>query len=327
MNTMKTSRFLQQLGTMLESGVPLLRGLKTLAGCVPGRLGEIAGHVRASVERGAPLHVALSEHGGFLTPVEQALVKVGEESGTLDGVLMELAARREAQSEVRKRIATRLIYPAIVLHLAMCVGTLLAVVSPEGGVMAGVRFLVKAVLVVYGLGFGLYYGYTRRWLVPSVGRMVDRLAYNAPLVGRMVRRTCLVRFCQAFEAMYVGGIAHPRALALSAESCGNFVFRSRLQQAVPMVSNGIDLGEALQMTGAFDPETVSRLITGVQSGRIEETLALIRKQAELDARTASDRLAVVLPTGLYLLVVIWAASIVFRFYAAYFARINDVLNQ
>ncbi len=328
MSFKRTAQFLRQLGTMLEAGSPVLRSLKTIAASFPGRLSGVATQLAQRVEGGATLHQAMEDHRDLLDSVELTVLKVGEQSGRLDLILIELAKRREAEIEIRKRIATRLIYPAIVLHLAILVGALVTAVRPGGSLGAGLLYLAKAVATVYGIGFGLRFAWKLRRRIPPYGRVVDTAAYYAPFIGRMVQRSCLIRFCQAFESMYVGGIAHPRALILAAEAAGNYVFENRLKQAVPMVEQGDELGESLQLSGAFDPDTVSKLITGIKSGRLEEALIAIRKEAEFDARTASDRLAVILPTILYIGVVVWAAIFVIaKFYIAYFARINEALGQ
>ncbi len=312
---------------MLEAGLPALHGLRTLAGCAPGRFRTIAADLYTCVERGAPLHEALARHVGLLDPVELALIRVGEETGRLDRVLLDLAERRDAQHHVRRQLVTRLIYPAILLHVAVFVSALLAVLGPGGSLSAGIACLLRTLLPIYILGFGLYHGYRVRHRVPALGRAVDRVAYALPFVGRMVRRSCLIRFCQSFEALYTAGILHARALALAAGATGNCIFEHRLLRAVPWVANGVDLGDALQRTGAFDAETVSRLVTGVRSGRLEEALLGIRKQAELDARTTSERLTAIVPTVLYLAVVVWVAVfVILKFYLNYFAQIREALK-
>ncbi len=330
MSSKRKAQFLRQLGTMLGSGMPVLRSLQNLSVSFPGRLAGVAGQLRESVERGASLHQAVSRQRGLFDPLEVALVDAGERSGRLEHVLIQLAERREALNELRKRILTRLIYPALLLHVAMLAGAVISAVDLNGGgiqVRDGIVYLVKAVVVVYGIGTALYLAYALRWSVPPYARALESMAYSLPLVGRMVQRGSLIRFCQAFEALYVAGVAHPPALTLAAGASGNAVFETRLKRAVPEVANGTDLGEALQLCGAFDPDTVSQLMTGVQSGKIEEALNTIREAAELDARTASDRLAVIVPILLYFGVAIWAAYLIISFYIAYFARISEALNM
>lgn len=327
MSSTQTAQFLRQLGTMLESGLPALRCLRTLESSFPGRLRKTAAQLRQRVERGATLHEAMAARADLFVPIELALIGAGEQSGRLDRILVELADRREEQHRLKKSIVTRMIYPVILLHVGIGVGTLLAVISPGGGTAAGMRFLVKALGFIYGTGLGLHLAYKHRRRVPWFARAIDRLAYGAPVIGRIVKRLSLVRFCQAFEAMYVAGLSHPQTLSLAADACGNVVIENRIRQAVPMVSQGVDLGDALQGVRAFDPMVTGRLITGVQSGRIEETLIGIRKEAEADARTSVDRLAIVVPTLLYILIVVWIGFfVVLKFWLAYFARINEVLN-
>ncbi len=327
MGLMQVAHFFRQLGTMLESGLPAVRSLRSLETSFPGRMRRVAGEMRQRIEAGATLHDAVTGQGRLFAPIEMALIRAGEQSGRLDRILIELAERREEQYRVRKSIVTRMIYPAILLHVGIATGTVLAVVSPGGGLAAGIWFALRAVVWLYGIALALYFVLKNRRGVPWFGRAIDRLAYVLPVLGRIVRNLCLVRFCQAFEATYMAGLSHPQALELAAEACGNILVENRLKQTLPMVSQGVDLGDALQATRVFDPMTTGRLVTGIQSGRLEETLIAIRKEAELNARTSIDRVAIVVPTLLYILIVLWVGIfIVLKFWLAYFAQIDEALN-
>ncbi len=327
MSSTQIAYFFRQFGSMLEAGLPALRGLHTLETSFPGRMRRIAGLLRKRIEAGGTLHQAMAEQGSLFQPIELALIHAGESSGRLDRMMIELAERREDQHRVKKGIVTRMVYPAILLHVGIAAGTILAVVSPDGGPEAGIRFGLTALIWLYAVVLGIYVVLKDRERVPWFSHAVDRVAYFAPISRGLVRQLCLVRFCQAFEAMYVAGISHPRALTLSADASGNIVVANRLRAAVPMVSQGVDLGEALQKVRAFDPMTTGRLITGVQSGRLEETLISIRKGAELNAQTTINRLAIVLPTLLYIGIMLWVGiCVVMKFWLSYFRQLEEVLG-
>ena len=220
----------QELATLLGAGIPLLAALDTLLKQHRGRFRTVLQGVRDEVAAGASLADALGERPAYFDELAVSIVRVGESTGTLEASLAQLADFKEEAQHLRSRVATALLYPAIVSIVGLAVGTflmtyvvpnLLSALTETGKDLPAVTRLVKgasdfllgwwwAILAVLtGLAAG------GRLLASSDrGRLVlDRLLLAVPVLGDLVRKENTSRMAVVLAAL---GLLATRALSSGA---------------------------------------------------------------------------------------------------------------
>lgn len=272
----------RQLSTLLSAGVPLIEALQTLAAENSGFQREMLIAVREAVSGGLSLHKALEQFGTVFPEFYINMVHSGEQSGTLDRVLMSLADFLEGQQALRARVQTSLIYPVLMVSVSVLVLSFLftfvipKIVTIFRDTKASLPFItvllisVSTVFVKYwwalaaaaaGIAFSL------RRFVRTHRLEVDRFILTLP--GSLIQSLYYARFARTLGFLLGGGLPMLKALALAARSVGNREIERVVVAAERKVAEGQSLSSALE---GFPPVFIQLIATGEKSGKMSETL-------------------------------------------------------
>ena len=239
------------------------------------------------------------------------MVEVGENSGTLEEVLDQLADFRDRSLQLKDRIIGAILYPAIVLVAALGVSIfLMTVVVPmllTNLVEAG-RTLPWPTRVLKGMSdFLLSYGWTlavgavvavamiTAVLNTTAGRRTwHRIMLRIPVLGSLSSRQSLARLTATLSTLLRSGIDYLKAAEVAARATGNLVFREALLESSHQVRAGSDIGAALEQTGVFPPLVVHVFTVGQASGRLEDMLDRLARNYDREVASLANRLASVL---------------------------------
>lgn len=304
--------FLRELSTLLGVGVPLTEAVETLARQHRGAFHTVLLGLRDRVAAGASLAQAMQEAGGgTFDDLAVHITEVGEDSGTLDASLSRLADFRERSEQLRGRVATALIYPGIVLVVALVSSLFLmtfivprilqplieqgqALPLPTRIVKSASDFVVAwwwliaagVAAVIAGGGMALR---TRR------GRLAwERFLLRVPILGELVRKQAIVRVCVVIGTLLKSGIVFARAIQIAQRTTSSLIIREALVDCETAILAGSDIGLAIERSGAFPPLAVQLFSVGQQSGRLEEMLDRLAETYDQQVTTTSQRLAAVL---------------------------------
>jgi type II secretory pathway component PulF len=321
----QTTTFIRELATLLGVGVPLLEALQTIARQHPARLRNGIMLLRDRVAAGASLAAAMGEQPRIFDELCVNLTEVGEDAGTLDTSLERLAEFCERSDQLRNRVGTALIYPAIVSLLAVFSSVfLMTFVVPkilEPLVEQGLPLPLPTRIVKGTSDFLLDWW----WLIATAFALViaactillrsergrrawDRAVLRLPLLGDLVRKQAIVTIAVVLGTLLRSGIVFVRALQIAQRTTGNRVLRDALSRCEIAITAGGDIGDALEQTRAFPPMVVQIFALGQQSGRLEEMLDRLAVAYEQQVNTAAQRLAAVLEP---LLIVLLALLVLF----------------
>jgi type II secretory pathway component PulF len=301
----------RELSTLLGVGVPLLEALDTIARQHRGRFHAVVMTLRDRVSAGASLAVAMAGQPRVFDELCVNITEVGEDAGTLDSSLDRLAEFRERSEQLRGKIGTALIYPAIVSAVAVFASMFLMtfvvpkILQPllEQGlplpfptrVVKGLSdfvlswwwaLLAGATLIVAGIALSMKSRTGRyRW---------HSMLLRLPLLGDLVRKQTIVHIAVVLSTLLRSGVVFVRALQISQRTTGNLVLRDALRRCEVAVSAGGDIGAALEDTRAFPPLVVQIFALGQQSGRLEEMLERLANDYEKQVSSAAQRLTAVL---------------------------------
>jgi general secretion pathway protein F len=299
----------RQLATLLASGLTLEQSLNALIEEADAPLTrEVLRGVLTEITAGSSLAVALGSYANSFPDFYRALVHGGAESGALTLVLEHLADYLDARQALRQKTSLALLYPVLVMLVAVTIVTgLLVYVVPQvvdvfeqsrqtlplltTSLIALSDFLRTSwPYLVAGLAGLITFAHLalRR---PHIRTRTDILLLRLPWLGSLIRSLNTARFASTLAILVSGGVALPAALKSSARVMGNSALRNAVEAADLRVQEGASLARALGETRIFPPLLVHMVASGETSGKLGQ---MLRRAAVLETQSLERRLAVFL---------------------------------
>ncbi len=288
--------FTRQLATLIDAGLPLLRGLNVLAKQERDvLLKNTINQVADSVQGGSTFSESLAQHPKIFNKLFVNMVKAGELGGVLELVLSRLAEFQEKAQKVKNKVKSAMIYPVIVLSLAMIIMAFLFVfIVPKFESifhdMLGDKPLPAITQFVIGdqrLHATSLADSARRdrrvdrratklSLARPRGRaVIDRVELRAPLFGDLTRKSSISRFARTLGTLVTSGVPILQALNITRETAGNTVIANAISQVHDTVKEGESIVQPLEASGVFPPMVISMVDVGEETGQLPEMLLKI----------------------------------------------------
>lgn len=302
---------IRELSTLLASGIPLLEALDSLVAQHGRGFRESLLQVRERVAAGSGLAEAMRAQPLVFDELTIHMVEVGENSGTLDTVLDQLANFSERYLQLKDRVTSALFYPVVVFMLSMGIGIfLMTVVVPmlldnllEAGktipwptrvlktmsdVLTNYGFLLLALVGLFAFLITVIFRTTR-------GRQLwHRTVLKLPLVGGMALKQEISRAALITSTLLRSGIVLLTALEIASRSARNSVVKAAFESARAAIQRGEEIGDALADAKIFPPTVVQIFSVGQQTGKLEELLERLADNYDRQVATLSLRLATLL---------------------------------
>ncbi len=292
----EVSLMLRQLATLLEAGLPLEQALAVLIEQGEHEaMRQVIAALRSEVLAGSTLARAMEKHKSTFPDIHRALIRAGEESGELATVMDKLASYSENQQALQQKIGLAMVYPAIVVIVAVLVvgGLLIFVVPPVVEVFQQTRqalplltralillsdFLAAAWLYLIGLialaGFGAH----RALQNEAIRHQFHLKLLRVPLLGKLIRGSNTARMASTLSILVGSGVGLLTALTAASGVVNNLPMRRAVEDAALKVREGASLSRALAASGLFPPVLVHLISSGEQSGRLDTMLDRVAKQ-------------------------------------------------
>ena len=307
----QVTEFTRELAIMLSSSMPLDRSLIILQGLTHSEeMADIISDVTDRVRRGSTLADAFAQHRAF-SGFYVNMVRAGEAGGALDVTLTRLAEYMERSKGLRQTVASAMIYPAILLLVAVVsLIVLLGFVVPKFADLfsdMGASLPVPTqVVMAMGDWVANYW-----WLLAVViggsiwsfrqllqqdefrGKFDARLL-KVPLVGDLIAKMEISRLARTFGTMLNGGVAIEQALSICLTTVGNRALQQDLHLSVAALKEGKMLGEILMERGNFPALALHMIQVGEETGQLEEMLLKIADIYETEMDGAVKRLLALL---------------------------------
>ncbi len=299
------------------------------------RLRRVLENVREAVRGGASLSEAAEQHPDVFPPLFVASLRVGEKSGDLPDTLARYITHLKRAIALQKKVVSALFYPAILLGLTtLVVIFLLTVVVPALTQMyldfdAELPYATQLLLTITGLVreyflimlplpllavLGLW-----QWRRTVTGRVsLDRLLVRLPLFGQIIHGFSLATFCRTLGTVLAGGMTMVPGLEIAAGSVHNRATQADLYRAIPAVTGGASVAEALETARAAPPLVLEMVGVGERTGGLEEMLHHVADfiEEELDHRLST--LATLAGPAIMVTMGILVAAIVITMYLPIF---------
>jgi type IV pilus assembly protein PilC len=333
----------RQLATLVEAGMPLLRGLRILHQQETNRtLKDILARVATDIESGSSLSETLLLHPRVFNPLYVNMVKAGEIGGALDITLRRLAEFMEKAQKIKGKVRAAMYYPMAVLFVATAIMILMTVfviprfklvfqdLAPGSQMPAFTNFVLgisEAVrhhlpgtaLLVLALGVG------GAWLLRTAwGRWTfDRLKLSLPAVGPVIRKVSVSRFARTLGTLLSNGVPILQALAIVRETAGNLVIGRVVSAVHDSVKEGETVAAPLKASGVFPPVICGMVDVGEQTGALPDMLMKIADGCDDEVDNAVNAMTSLLEP----LLIIFLAVIVGSIVIALFLPILGIINN
>ena len=319
----------RQLATLVGAGIPLVDALVALIDQVENaRFKSIWADVKQRVNEGAGFGDALSAHPRTFSGLYINMVRAGESSGALDVVLNRLADFTESQAELRSKLVGTMIYPALMIVVAIAViGILFMFVIPKISqifltqkvalplptqILIGASNLIKDWWFVIFPMIGLaIYGF-RRYIDSERGRpWWDGFVLDAPIFGPLVRMVAITRFCRTLSTLIGSGVPLLTAFDIVKNVVQNTQLLKVIEMARDCVKEGESIAAPLKRSGQFPPIVVHMIAIGERSGTLEQMLGNVAQSYEVQVDTRLRAMTSILEPLILVLMGMVVAFIVF----------------
>jgi type IV pilus assembly protein PilC len=296
--------FTRQFSVMLDAGLPLVQCLEILGEQEENRTFQaIITQVRSDVESGSSLADAMRKHPKAFDNLYTNMVAAGEAGGILDIILQRLSVYIEKAVKLNNQVKSALIYPTSVIVIAsLVVFVILKWVIPVfaqlfSGVGSEMPWLTRMVIgasnfvgnyspfLVLVVVFGVVA--LRRWhKTPHGRRVIDGALLKIPIIGMLLRKIAVARFCRTLSTLTASGVPILDGLEITARTSGNAIIEDAIMAVRKSVEEGKSVSEPLAQTKVFPTMVVQMINVGEQTGALDQMLSKIADFYEEEVDTA-----------------------------------------
>jgi len=302
------SVFFRQLSTMINAGLPLVQCFELAErGAEKKSMLKLLQDVRHGLEGGSPLGETLRQFPKEFDRLTCSLIEAGEQGGILDTILLRLCTYKEKALSLRAKIKSAMVYPVAIVVVAFIVTAILMIFvipvfgemfadfgadlpAPTKITMAISEAFVEYWYLVVGAPIALVFALRAIYRTPQGRYQIDKLLLNLPVLGDVLRKAAVARFCRTFATLVAAGVPILESLDTVAETSGNVVIEEVILQSKESISQGQTLTAPLEASGVF-PVMVTQMISiGEQTGSLEDMLSKIADFYEEEVDTAVDNM-------------------------------------
>src|SRR6266542_276891 len=287
--------FTRQLATLVDAGLPLLRGLRVLEKQERNpTLKNIINELAVAIEGGSTFSEGLAQHPKVFNRLFVNMVKAGELGGVLEVVLNRLSEFMEKAQKIRGKVKAAMFYPCAVIFVAVTILTVLMVfVIPkfeavfkdmlEGqGLPAFTQFVLSISRAIAGhfvislISIVAFFISLKLFVRTRFGRrLFDRLKLNFPILGPVISKVAISRFTRTLGTLVSSGVPILQALTIVKETSGNVIVADAVSSVHESVKEGETITAPLEASGVFPPMVISMVDVGEQTGALPEMLLKI----------------------------------------------------
>jgi type IV pilus assembly protein PilC len=298
--------FTRQFSVMIDAGLPLVQCLDILGNQEEDKnFAEVILQTRSAVEGGAALADAMRRFPNAFDPLYTNMIAAGEAGGILDTILKRLAVYIEKNVKLKGQVKSAMIYPVAVIVIATAVvGVILWKVIPTFAQMfAGLgaelplptrvvialsNYLVQYIIFIVPAIVGIVFAVRQYYMTDSGRHQIDALMLRMPVIGLLLRKIAVARFCRTLSTLISSGVPILDGLEITARTAGNAIVEDAIMTTRKSIERGETIAAPLKETDVF-PSMVTQMIgVGEATGALDAMLAKIADfyEEEVDAAVA-----------------------------------------
>ena len=336
--------FTRQLATLVDAGLPLLRGLRVLERQERNVvLKEVIGQIASAVEGGSTFSEALGQHPKIFNRLFVSMVKAGELGGVLEVVLNRLAEFMEKAQKIKGKVVAAMFYPSAVMTVAVIIlGVLMVVVVPKfkeifadmmGGkdlpgftlFVLGISNMVKDhFFITVGCIIALFI--VLKLIISTKGgrRLFDKFKLVMPVLGPVFIKVAISRFARTLGTLVSSGVPILQALTIVKDTAGNVVVSNAVASIHESVKEGETITAPLEAANIFPPMVVSMVDVGEQTGALPEMLMRVADTFDEEVDNAVTAMTSLLEPIMIVFLAVVVGSIVIALFLPLITLMNDM---
>ncbi|MFV0574395.1 MAG: type II secretion system F family protein [Vibrio sp.] len=333
--------FTRQLATMLATGIPVIQSIKLIANNQTKiSLQAILSILVTQLESGTPISQAMKTTSHWFDPFYCDLVSTGEQTGNLAGVFERLATYREKREELGAKVIKAMIYPSIVILVAIGVSILmLTIVIPEFETMfkgfgAELPWFTQQVILFSHfvqnslLNFtflmvitivGFKYAYRRSF---HIQLKTSTLTLKLPVLGSILSKAAIAKFSRTLATSFSAGIPILSSLQTTAKTSGNLYYQMAIEQVHKEISSGTPLYIGMRNTHAFPEMVLQMIMIGEESGNLDGMLNKIAAIYEFEVDNTVDNLGKIIEPAIIVFLGVVVGGLVVALYMPIFKLVS-----
>ena len=344
--------FTRQLATLIDAGLPLLKGLAVLAKqerdpVLKGTINTMAD----SVQGGSTFSESMGQHPKIFNRLYVSMVKAGEIGGVLELVLTRLAEFQEKAQKIKNKVKSAMTYPVVVLCIAMIImfflltfivpkfATIFVDMLGEGAKLPALTLWVMSLSdFLKSMWFppNLYYTlvglaaiYAGWWALNNTegGKSgLDRFKLKMPIFGDILRKGAISRFSRTLGTLVTSGVPILQALNITKETAGNVVLSDAIAKVHDAVKEGESIVAPLEACGVFPPMVISMVDVGEETGQLPEMLLKIAEVYDDEVDNAVESLTALLEPIMFVVLAVIVGTIVIALFLPLIEIIKRMQN-
>ena len=334
--------FTRQFSVMIGAGLPLVQCLDILGTQAEDKnFGEVILATRADVEGGASLADAMKKHPKAFDPLFTNMIAAGEAGGILDTILTRLATYIEKNVKLKGQVKSAMIYPIAVIVIAvLVVGVILWKVIPTfanlfSGLGAELPLPTRIVIamsnglvrfmpfILVGIGAAAF-GFRAYYSSPAGRKVIDAITLKLPVLGPLMRKIAVARFCRTLSTLLASGVSILEALDITARTAGNAIIEEAILTTRKSIERGETIATPLKETAVFPSMVVQMISVGEATGALDTMLAKIADFYEEEVDVAVAGLLTLLEPIMIFFLGIVVGGIVIAMYLPIFDLISKL---
>ena len=337
--------FTRQLATLVEAGLPLLRGLRVLQKQEKNvTLKNILNDLATSIEGGSTFSEGLAQHPKVFNRLFVNMVKAGEIGGVLEVVLKRLSEFMEKAQKIKGKVVAAMFYPVAVMFVAVVIlGVLMVFVVPKfkeifAGTLGGGQSLPPFTAFVLGisdiiknhaivtLGAIVVFVIALNLSIRTkVGRkLFDRFKLKMPVIGPVINKVAISRFTRTLGTLVSSGVPILQALTIVKETSGNVIIGNAVGAVHESVKEGETITAPLEASNVFPPMVISMVDVGEQTGALPEMLMKIADNYDEEVDNAVAAMTSLLEPIMIVFLAVIVGSIVIALFLPLIALMDSV---
>jgi len=336
--------FTRQLATLVDAGLPLLRGLRVLQKQEKNvTLRNIIGELSTSIEGGSTFSEGLAQHPKVFNRLYVNMVKAGELGGVLEVVLNRLSEFMEKAQKIKGKVIAAMFYPCAVLVVAVVImGVLMVYVIPQfktvfSGMLNGAElptftrfvlgisdavkdhfFVTTGIIAVIVIIFMLL-------IRTKMGRRIfDKVKLKMPVFGPVISKVAISRFTRTLGTLVSSGVPILQALTIVKETSGNVIVGAAVGAVHESVKEGETITAPLEASNVFPPMVISMVDVGEQTGALPEMLLKIADNYDEEVDNAVAAMTSLLEPIMIVFLAVIVGSIVIAMFLPLIALMNGI---
>jgi len=333
--------FVRQFSVMIDAGLPLVQCLEILGTQQDNKtFAKILQTTRMDVEGGASLADAMRKHPKAFDDLFVNMIAAGEAGGILDTILKRLATYIEKAVKLKAQVKGAMVYPVAVVSIAgIVIAVILWKVIPTfASMFAGLgaelplptrlvilmsQWLIRLAPFLIIFGILAVVSFRRYYATHGGRRVVDRLILKLPILGIIMQKIAVARFCRTLSTLISSGVPILDGLEITARTSGNAIIEDAIMAVRKGVESGLTVAQPLKESGVFPSMVVQMIGVGEQTGALDAMLSKIADFYEEEVDQAVANLLTLMEPVMILFLGVTVGGIVIAMYLPLF----DLLSK